>query len=402
MPHFATAMRATLPTGRGRSTGPVGRLAGLTWLTARDTVAARLAPHMPVSYDVPADALARAIAFLHRTHDVTGRRGSSKGFSLLFGWAPAFPETTGYIIGTLLEHDRRTGAGVDRRCIEMGDWELELQALDGGIMEGVLDGTPRPSEAFNTGMVMHGWLDLHAATGDARYLEAADRAGAFLDRVQDADGAWRGTHSYNAIGHTYMSRVAWAQLRLAAATGTDSHAASAHRHLRWVLSMQRDNGWFEACIFKPGMVPNTHAIAYTLRGLIESFDLSGRDEYLLAVQRTSEVLIRKLEVLGALPGTFDAAWKPRASYVCLTGLVQLGGVWLRLYQLTGDARFLNAGLKAVDLGAAHQYSGPLGAPRGALPGSFPIYGRYAPLQFPNWATKFLADSLMLRADCLAS
>ena len=34
--------------------------------------------------------------------------------------------------------------------------------------------------------------------------------------------------------------------------------------------------------------------------------------------------------------------------------------------------------------------------RGSLPGSFPIYGRYAPLACPNWATKFLADSLMLR------
>ena len=33
---------------------------------------------------------------------------------------------------------------------------------------------------------------------------------------------------------------------------------------------------------------------------------------------------------------------------------------------------------------------------GALAGSYPIYGRYAPLQFPNWATKFLVDSLLLR------
>jgi hypothetical protein len=29
-----------------------------------------------------------------------------------------------------------------------------------------------------------------------------------------------------------------------------------------------------------------------------------------------------------------------------------------------------------------------------------MWGRYAPLQYPNWATKFLADSLMLYEDCL--
>ena len=83
-------------------------------------------------------------------------------------------------------------------------------------------------------------------------------------------------------------------------------------------------------------------------------------------------------------------------------VVQLGGVWLRLYQLTGDARFLNAGLKAVDQAAAHQERLPSPDTRGALPGSFPIWGRYAPLQYPNWAAKFLADSLMLREDCLAA
>ena len=31
-------------------------------------------------------------------------------------------------------------------------------------------------------------------------------------------------------------------------------------------------------------------------------------------------------------------------------------------------------------------------------GSFPVWGRYAPLQYPNWATKFLADALMLYED----
>ena len=369
-------------------------------MATRDAVAGVVDPLLPTKYAVHPEALERAIVWLHQTHEVTGRRGSSKGFSLLFGWLPSFPETTGYVIGTLLEYGRRIGeTAASDHCIQMGQWELEIQAPDGGIMAGLLDGTARPSEAFNTGMVMHGWLDLFESTGELCYLEAAARAGDFLARAQDDDGAWRGAHSYYGIAHTYTSRVAWALLRLALASGDESYGAIAHRHLRWVLTMQRDNGWFDACIFKPNMVPNTHAMAYTMRGLLESHALTGRDDYLAAARKTSEVLIRKLEVLGTLPGTFDSSWTPRVSYVCLTGLVQLGGVWLRVYQITGDARYLNAGLKAVDLAAAHQHGGSWAPARGALPGSFPIFGRYAPLQFPNWATKFLADSLMLRADC---
>jgi hypothetical protein len=71
-------------------------------------------------------------------------------------------------------------------------------------------------------------------------------------------------------------------------------------------------------------------------------------------------------------------------------------VWLRIHELTGDAGYREAGQKAVEHAASFQLNGREPELRGALPGSFPIYGRYAPLACPNWATKFLADGLMLR------
>jgi hypothetical protein len=36
--------------------------------------------------------------------------------------------------------------------------------------------------------------------------------------------------------------------------------------------------------------------------------------------------------------------------------------------------------------------------RGAIPGSFPIWGRYEPFAFPNWATKFFCDALLLEKE----
>jgi hypothetical protein len=32
--------------------------------------------------------------------------------------------------------------------------------------------------------------------------------------------------------------------------------------------------------------------------------------------------------------------------------------------------------------------------RGAIKGSQPVWGRYAPLTFPNWAAKFFVDALL--------
>jgi len=358
---------------------------------------------LPPRYGIAPGSLEAAVDWLCLSHEATGRRGSSKGFSLVFGWEAPYPETTGYVIGTLLAYASRSGAERYREhARSMGDWELAIQSEDGGIMGGQLRGAPKPSIDFNTGMVLHGWLDLHEALGDERYLDAARRAGHFLVRVQDRDGAWRGSHAYRGIPHAYNARVAWALLRLAERSGDDGSRSAALSNLDWVLARQHDNGWFESCEFKPGALPNTHALAYTLRGLLESHAIVGDAAMLEAALKTSEVLIRKLEVLETLPATFDRDWTPRASYICVTGLAQLGGVWLRLYELTGDARLLNAGLKAVDQAASFQSRRRFAPLDGPLPGSVPIWGRYAPLQYPNWATKFLADSLMLRERCLAA
>ena len=56
----------------------------------------------------------------------------------------------------------------------------------------------------------------------------------------------------------------------------------------------------------------------------------------------------------------------------------------------GRARGGRAGRRRSSRGSSWR------ATDGAVPGSFPLYGRYAPLQYPNWAAKFLADSLALR------
>jgi hypothetical protein len=338
-------------------------------------------------------SLEAAIAWLVRTHEQTGHRGSSKGVNLIRGWLPAFPETTGYVIGTLLTYANRYGKpDLVEHAIAMGDWEIEVQCPDGGVMQGLITETPK-SIAFNTGMVLHGWLDLHEQLGEQRHLEAAQRAGESLTSTLDADGAWRGDAAYLGIATTYHSRVAWALLRLGIQLDDESIREHAISNLEWTLRQQQTNGWFANCAFKTGATPNTHSIAYTLRGLLEAGILLGDDRYIDAVSRTSAQLVEQLEEIGTLPARFDSDWRPRAWFLCLTGLVQLGDVLLKLATVTGDDRTRAAGARLVRQGAARQERAP-GPVTGALPGSFPIFGLYAPMQYLNWATKFLADALM--------
>jgi hypothetical protein len=368
-------------------------------LTARDAVRRTIEGWLPSATGVRPESLAEAIAWLCRSHDATGRQGSSKGYSLLHGWFPAYPETTGYVLEVLLWYAARVGRQdlVDR-AVEMGRWEAAIQEPDGGIMEGQVGTEPRRSIVFNTGQVLHGWTTLLEAGFD-EFAAPAERAARFLtDNLRD-DGTWDPRFEYSGIAHTYNSRVGWAMLRYARLSGSDDVEAAARRQLDWTAARQRPNGWFDQCFFKPGMTPSTHGIAYTLRGLLESHALVGEPRWLEAVERTSEVLIRKFEVLPRMLANYDDDWKPTATHSCLTGTVQLGGVWLRLYQVSGDPRWLNAGLKAVDEAVGYQETAHFPPIRGALAGSFPVWGRYAPLQYPNWATRFMAESLMLYDDC---
>jgi hypothetical protein len=70
-------------------------------------------------------------------------------------------------------------------------------------------------------------------------------------------------------------------------------------------------------------------------------------------------------------------------------------LWLRLFNLVDDVRYLASAHKAVAFVAGTQdvetrHDGV----RGAIAGSFPITGRYERFKYPNWAAKFFIDALL--------
>ena len=70
-------------------------------------------------------------------------------------------------------------------------------------------------------------------------------------------------------------------------------------------------------------------------------------------------------------------------------------VWLRLFEVTGDLRYLNAALKMNEmLKQLLPFKGRRGV-AGGVAGSYPIWGAYQPMRFISWGCKFLADALML-------
>ena len=97
-----------------------------------------------------------------------------------------------------------------------------------------------------------------------------------------------------------------------------------------------------------------------------------------------------------LPGRFNSSWKPTVKWSCLTGDAQIAINWGRLYQITGDEKYRDAVHSILQfLKSTQKITSDVVAENGAIKGSHPVNGGYHPWQYPNWATKFFADALMI-------
>jgi hypothetical protein len=346
--------------------------------------------------------LSAAMDWLCRAQDICGSKGVSAVYDVGKGWAVAYPETSGYIIGTYLAYAALTQKKeFVERAIELGDWEIEIQAANGGVISSPAKPTTR---VFNTGQVLLGWCALYERTKATRYLNAALRAGQFLIDTQENDGAWRQNTYCGA--RTYHARVDWALLRLSQLSGTDKFGRAAARNLKWVHEQHNGAGWFNNCGFED-YLPITHVIGYTLRGLLESsqFDTDAiRNLQLLShvqagADSVCEVATRDgiRGVPGLLPTSFDSQWNSTDRHSCLTGNAQLSCVLFRLAEITGRAQCRDTAQSIVEAVKKTQLLGPSFKPvRGAIPGTFPFSFGYHANSYPNWATKFFADALMMK------
>ena len=322
-----------------------------------------------------------------------GRQGFSLGYFLdQAAWQPAYIETTGYILPTLLRamrHDDYRAAEIEAALRRSAAWLVHIQFSDGAFG----GATKHLPAAFDTGQVMFGLLAMHRAAGTSGCLDAAVRAGDWLCAVQDGDGAWR-QHAYRDRPHTYYAEVAWALLMLWQATGVERYRAFAERHLQWVLARQDANGFFQGASFDDGPAV-LHTIGYVVQGVYESARLIGDDDMIAAARRAADALVDAHVRDRPLRAYYNERWMPVDRSRCLTGLAQVALVWVRFFQSTREERYAGAAREAVDYLRRHQLlSTSVPALRGGLCGSAPVWGRYFPLRLPNWGVKFYLDLLL--------
>jgi folate-dependent phosphoribosylglycinamide formyltransferase PurN len=350
--------------------------------------------------------LLAAANWLKRAQDATSDGGFVGRYYLRSGWSSSYPETTGYIIPTLLRladelHDEEFLARAQRAI----DFLLSVQ-LPSGAFPGaeIAENSTNPSP-FNTAQIMHGLQSWAERTGDERCRAALQRAGNWLCEIQDPSGAWR-KFFYQDLVTTYSAHLTCWLAEAGDFLGDERMLEGSSRHLAWVLQhYDAEHAWFDLCGFSQedheARQAVTHTIAYTVWGVLRTSEVVGSAEGKAAAEKAAYAALRRLELSRRLPGVLDYRWRPQSSYACLTGNAQHALIWLHMYEEHGDPRLLNAALKAIDIVKAAQMMGAEDTGvRGGIAGSQPVWGDYISHAFPNWATKYFIDALLAKQKAL--
>ena len=325
--------------------------------------------------------------------------GIAAFYGLMSGYSASYPEVTGYIIPTLYDFAHLTG---DRSVILVAEaatkWLLSLQ-MPSGAFPGGLKAESRQPSIFNTGQILQGLVSAYVETKSPDMLARAVAAGDWLTKTQHANGSWTGAGAYQGKAHTYYSMVCWALTLLSDAAEEERYAQAASRNLEWVLTQVTPGGW-TAGINLRGHPTYLHFVAYAIQGVLETGVLRRRDEFIQAAAKPAWLLLRRFETTKHLLGAYGADLKSGLKFTCVTGNAQMACVWLRLFDVTGDLRYLNAALKMNELiKRLLPVRGGRGV-AGGVAGSNPIWGPYQPFRYISWGCKFFADALMLEQRLL--
>ncbi len=338
-----------------------------------------------------------SLRWLKQSFDATNQQGSAASFVLMSRkgpfWNRAYPETTGYIIETMLDYYKIfEEPWIKDYALNAADWLLGLQYDDGAFPAGYL-GTQQKS-IFNTGQILFGLLAAHDLTTDAKYLLGAEQATKWLANSISNEGSWDKFNFVPGYSPTYYTRVIWPMMMV------NSHLKDKNITEQTLKALtfykQRIKGEkIHGMAFQEDHAAFTHTIAYTLRGFLECANLSNDVELMEAISNHFILLLEKIKHDGRLAGRYDTNWNSDLSFECLTGNAQMTLNFARMFELTGDKKFFEGALLLWNKNYDMQSRMPFSSLKGGIAGSKPIWGPYMTWEYPNWAVKFYLDAYQI-------
>lgn len=326
-----------------------------------------------------------AINWVHRSIDVNGGRGSSAYYHLMKGWSKPYPETSGYLIETLMS----SGEEKDQKAtLFLGEWLLSIQLPSGAFPGGL--GTLGKPIFFDSGMILGGLNSLHQFDPDGPWLSSLLALRVWLlQQLRERSN----TNFIKVYDPTYQVLV------LSRLLDSDKLIPISKEDLELIqdsfltyLSRMNELSFPSQSGFLPDADALTHTLAYSLEGIFKCGLFFENDNAIQVVKNALNQLIMKRQELGFLQATFDRQWASKDSYSCVVGNCQMSMLMNKMYQLSDDQHFKDAAVQLfADIASTAKRRMLVGKNAG-VPGSSPIWGTYFRFAFPNWAAKYYIDA----------
>lgn len=332
-----------------------------------------------------------ALTWLKSSLLVNESQGSSAYYHLLKGWSPAYPETTGYLIPTLLDYDpifpELQLQTLAQNCVK---WLLSIQLENGTLKGGLQNSSPI---VFDMAQILLGLTNMYQNFPSNQLKQAILTLYKALTSSMNEDGTWNKWNYTEAFTPLYYTRIMW-PLILANQLLEIEHTNKLKDVLQKYLIRAKQSPGLEEWAFQPDAPAFTHTIAYTLRGFFEAGQLLENSVYQEFVIDQLNKLCIEFDHRGTLAGAYQGNWRGNYGFQCLTGNAQLSILYNKIYILTEDKKHLNMAEALFYPLLKKQFLwGPKGI-RGGLPGSWPIWGPYQSLRIPNWGLKFFLDAYL--------
>lgn len=338
-----------------------------------------------------------ALAWLQQAHEAAQGKGFAAYYQkrpLLPGkWAAPYPETSGYLIETLIDYYQ---LNKEPKLLEMAlksaDWIVGLQLESGALPGGLGEGTE--ASVFNTGQMVFGLVKAYEQSSNTDYLDGVKKACNWLLSILEEDGSWQQAAYVPGYIPSYYTRVIWAMLVANKHLNNPNIDEKMEKALNYYQKRQNKQSAFENWGFKPNEPAYTHTIAYTLRGLLESALLLNDEFAINQALIAGDKLLDLLAEKGQLAGSYDQDWNGDYSFQCLTGNAQLSIFFCRLHRFIGKKAFKPAAFQVFEPVIEHQNNTSNDNLRGGIPGSAPFNKGYQPYRYLNWAVKFYLDAYL--------
>jgi hypothetical protein len=337
-------------------------------------------------------AIERNLKWLERSFKINNYYGSSAYANVLGRWGKPYPETTGYLIPTLINCASILNDDYWRTlAIQQVYYFKSIQNKDGWFIE-AHEKTPL---VFDNAQILLGICEMYLKGADEasmvdfkkcynNIIEALDEEGFFVSH--------NFTKNYNP---SYYARIVWALLLAEKTFGLEPNKKTRTLYQR-LAKLQNDNLSFKDAAFAPGEPVYTHTLVYTVRGLWESAYLLDDQPMIKQMEFTVDYLNSIIDNnSNTLAGFYDQQWNGNYRFICTVGNCQLVNLELLMYTRNGDSSrliYVEHLLRPV-LRSQRKY----GPNAGAVPSSIPFFGPYQRFKYTNWTQKFYLDSLLFLA-----